>query len=140
MNILNRKGLELAIGTVAIIALVLVVLVVVGQFFLGGVGEAGGGISLFAKGTAEEANRTDIGLGIRKAMYGGECKGEPTIACDGITIGDYAAYKEICRCMDGCFVNSSDECEGTISDTCKYLDTCGEDVCNTVDGCDWIPN
>ena len=41
----NKRGLELAIGTVAVIAMGLLVIIVVIGFFLGGFGRAGGGIA-----------------------------------------------------------------------------------------------
>ena len=53
---LNKKGMELAIGTVTIIAIVLVVLLVVSSFFLGGFGRAGGGIASYISSVEEQAD------------------------------------------------------------------------------------
>jgi len=56
----NPKGMELAIGTVTILAILLIVLIVVSGFFLSGFGEGGGGIQDILGGASDEAKGTDV--------------------------------------------------------------------------------
>ena len=60
--LLNKRGLELAIGTVAVLAIVLIVVLVVVGFFLGGFGRAGGGIIEVGKQGENASGELQLGF------------------------------------------------------------------------------
>ncbi len=56
----NRKGIELAISTIAIIVMVLLVVLVVVEFFMGGFGAGTTGIASVSTQTSEQAGNVQI--------------------------------------------------------------------------------
>ena len=134
----NRKGLELAINTVTIMALVLIVLIVVAGFFLGGFGKAGGGVSKYISG-AEKEVPAELDIPSYKEV-GGTCTGTVSaVDCSSCTsVGTVSGPK--------CGTSATSNCRKY----CDYVatNTCGPKDCSTWDndkdgctaaGCTWNP-
>lgn len=150
MKINNKKGLEMAIGTVAMIAIVLAVLLVVANFFLRGVGETGGGLEDVAGETGEETESFNVSKSLGTAIAGGECEGSVTEDhCGSYYEEGYppdTASCEVPSCgVVGCDAPSSPAtsgvCEPTgtsISASCEDLAKYGKKLCECA-GCRWLP-
>ncbi|MFH1424459.1 MAG: hypothetical protein ABIG20_02125 [archaeon] len=132
MKIKNKRGAELAIGTIVTIIIVLIVLIVIATWFLGGFDQIGSSISNIGNSTAGEST------GVIDALRRSTSSGQVYLCCKKV-VGNTASYttkKNECPPDFPTVANDFYMSSGYL--TCGYLctnandaESCCRDYCST---------